>query len=255
MSRVAIIASWTDVPHLSEENKASLLSAYQPHERDARSKGVPQLGSGAIYPVPEEDIICKPFEIPAWYRFAYALDVGWKRTAAIWGALNPETDVLYLFYEYYRGQTEPPVHAQAIKAPGQWIPGVIDPAARGRSQIDGQQLIAIYQGLGLQLSPANNAVESGIYDTWSRMSSGRLKVFDHLENWKTEFRIYRRDDKGKVVKDFDHLMDATRYLCKSGVSIARQKPHSEWAPSLKRSRHIFDYDPMAEAYKISPTLQ
>ena len=64
------------------------------------------------------------------------LDVGWNKTAAIWGARNPETGVLYLFAEYYRGQAEPQVHVEAIKQHGPWIPGVIGPAARGRSQRD-----------------------------------------------------------------------------------------------------------------------
>jgi hypothetical protein len=32
-----------------------------------------------------------------------------------------------------------------------------------------------------------------------------------LQNWLSEFRIYRRDEKGKIVKQNDHLMDATRY--------------------------------------------
>lgn len=249
LSRFIVMASWADVPHLDETAKAQLLSAFLPHERDARSKGIPQLGSGAIYPIAEEELLCAPFELPQWYRFAYALDVGWNRTAAIWGALNPETDVLYLYNEYYRGQVEPAVHAQAIKAPGAWIPGVIDPASRGRSQNDGQQLLTIYTQLGLSLSLANNAVESGLYEVWSRMSSGRLKVFNTLPNWLMEFRIYRRDDKGKVVKDNDHLMDTTRYLIMSGLARARQKPF-EAASIPRRSRHTFEYDPMAEAYKI-----
>ena len=253
--RFSIMAGWDDVPHLDAEAKAALIAAYPPHERDARSRGIPSLGSGAIYPVPEEDILCAPFQIPAWYRLSFGLDVGWKRTAAIWGALNPETDVLYLFHEYYRGQAEPSVHAQALKAPGAWIPGVVDPAARGRSQVDGQQLMQIYQGLGLTLTPADNAVESGIYDVWSRLSSGRLKAFNHLTNWLTELRIYRRDEKGKVVKDNDHLMDATRYLIKSGLSVGRQKPYSDWVAPRQRSQHRFDYDPMAAAYNILPTLQ
>jgi hypothetical protein len=253
--RFSLMATWSDVPHLDEAAKASLLTAYPIHERDARSKGVPALGSGAIYPVPEEDILCRPFEIPVWYRLAYALDVGWNRTAAIWGALNPETDVLYLFHEYYRSQAEPAVHAQAVKSPGNWIPGVIDPASRGRSQADGQTLLSTYHSLGLTLSLANNAVESGLYEVWSRLSSGRLKVFDTLTSWLGEFRIYRRDEKGKVVKDSDHLMDATRYLVMSGLGVSKQKPYSDWAPSRKGSKHIFDYDPMAEAYKTHPTVQ
>lgn len=253
--RFSLMATWSDVPHLDEAAKASLIEAYPIHERDARSKGVPALGSGAIYPVPEGDIIVRPFEIPAWYRLVYGLDVGWNRTACLWGAVNPETDTLFLFHEYYRGQAEPAVHAQAISAPGKWIPGVIDPASRGRSQIDGQQLLVTYQQLGLTLSPANNAVESGLYDVWTRLSSGRLKVFDTLANWLTEFRIYRRDEKGKVVKENDHLMDAMRYLVMSGIGVARQKPHSDWGKTLHKPKHTFDYDPMAEAYKVSPTLQ
>ncbi len=253
--RFSLMAEWSDVPHLDEAAKASLLTAYPIHERDARSKGVPALGSGAIYPVPEQDILCRPFEIPVWYRLCYGLDVGWNRTAAVWGAVNPETDVLYLFHEYYRSQAEPAVHAQAVKAPGNWIPGVIDPASRGRSQADGQTLLSTYHSLGLTLSLANNAVESGLYEVWSRLSSGRLKVFDTLASWLGEFRIYRRDEKGKVVKDSDHLMDATRYLVMSGLNVSRQKPYSDWAPARKGSRHVYDYDPMAEAYNTHPTVQ
>jgi len=44
------------------------------------------------------------------------------------------------------GQQEPILHAQAIKSRGDWIRGVFDPAARGRSQVDGSKLIEIYCG-------------------------------------------------------------------------------------------------------------
>ena len=92
------------------------------------------------------------------------------------------------------------------------MPGFIDPAARGRSQKDGSQLIADYQALGLNLEVALNAVESGIYEVWTRLSTGRLKVFATMQEWLAEYRLYRRDEKGRVVKTNDHLMDATRYL-------------------------------------------
>jgi hypothetical protein len=257
-TRFSLMATWDDVPHLDVKAKASLMEAYPPHERDARTRGVPALGSGAIYPVWEEDIVCDPFEIPAWYKLAYALDVGWKRTAALWGALNPESDVLYLFHEYYRSQAEPEIHAQAIKAPGSWIPGVIDPASRGRSQSDGQQLLTKYTSLGLNVSPANNAVEAGIYETWSRLSSGRIKVFRTLNHWLEEFRIYRRDEKGKIIKENDHLMDSMRYLVMSGLYVAKQKPYEDWEPLRKKQRqHQFEYDPSKEWYKRPswPTMQ
>lgn len=218
------ICDWNSVPHLSEKDKAEMLAAIPPFQRDARSKGIPQLGSGAIYQVPESDIIVEDREIPKHWKRAYGMDVGWNRTAAVWGAIDPETDICYLYHEYYRGQTEPSVHAQGIKAPGDWIPGVIDPAARGRGQSDGNQLSQIYKDLGLHINYADNSREAGIYEVWERLSSGRLKVFKSLTNFKAEYRVYRRDEKGQIVKKDDHLMDACRYLIMTGLSIAKAKP-------------------------------
>ena len=75
-----------------------------------------------------------------------------------------------------RRWAEPPIHVAAIKARGEWIPGVIDPAPL-TSVRDGRQIIEEYRSLGLNLEPANNAVEAGINAVWTRLSVGRLKVF------------------------------------------------------------------------------
>jgi Terminase RNaseH-like domain len=132
--------------------------------------------------------------------------------------------VIYLYSEHYVGQQEPILHAQAIKSRGDWIPGVIDPAARGRSQVDGQQMIQPYRQCGLHLQEAENAVEAGIYQVWQLMTSGKLKAFRSLGNFLSEFRLYRRDEEGRVVKQRDHLMDAMRYLVMSGRERMRAKP-------------------------------
>jgi hypothetical protein len=50
------------------------------------------------------------------------------------------------------------------------------------------------------------------------MVSGRLKVFTTLTNYRSEVRLYRRDEKGKIVKERDHLMDCKRYLIMSGMA-------------------------------------
>lgn len=223
-SKFVVMATWDDVAHLSKETKEKLWNSIPPFQRDARSKGVPALGSGAIYPVPESDFIVEPFDIPDHWPRGYSLDVGWNRTAALWGALDRENDVLYLYAEHYRSQAEPSIHAEAIKARGQWIPGVIDPASNGRSQKDGNQLIEDYKSLGLDLENAVNTVEAGIYQVWQRLSTGRMKVFSSLSNWRYEFRLYRRDEKGRIVKENDHLMDDTRYLTVSGIARMKPKP-------------------------------
>jgi hypothetical protein len=122
---------------------------------------------------------------------------------------------------------------RATKARGKWIPGVIDPAAQGRTQSDGQQLIQLYRGCGLDLSPAVNAVEAGLYLVWQLMSAGKLKVFASLGNWLQEFRLYQRDSEGRVVKNFDHLMDAMRYLIVSGR--VRMRSSQSFEPTFKRN--------------------
>jgi hypothetical protein len=224
VSRAVVQCDWDSVPHLTEQDKADLLASMAPFQRDARSKGIPSLGSGAVYPVPESDILVDPFQVPGYWPRLYGMDVGWNRTAAVWGAIDRETDTLYLYSEHYRGQAEPAVHANAIQARGSWIPGVIDPASRGRAQRDGQSLLENYRELGLELDLANNAVEAGILDVWMRLSTGRLRVFKSLVSWLAEYRLYRRDERGRIVKENDHLMDATRYLVMGLEHAALAKP-------------------------------
>lgn len=218
MSRFIVMADWNSVPHLTEQAKADLLQSIPPFQRDARSKGIPMLGAGAIYPVAESEIVIPDFPIPEYWPRAFGMDVGWNRTAAVWGAQNPTAKVVYLYHEYYKGEAEPAIHAQGIKAPGAWIKGRIDPASRGRSQVDGKQLIQEYRDLGLLLEPSRNTPEASIYVVWQMLSSGTLKVFESLRNWISEYRLYRRDEKGHIVKESDHLQNATHYLCVDGIS-------------------------------------
>lgn len=223
-SRYLVTAGWEDVPHLDETAKRELLESTPRYLRDARSKGTPSLGAGAIYPFAVSDITVKPFAIPPYWKRAYGLDVGWRKTAAIWGAHDPAGDVWYLYTEHYMGEERPVIHAEAIKARGAWIPGVIDPAAQGRQQVDGEQLIQMYRQLGLKLNPAENSVNSGLWLCEQLFGIGRIKVFETCRNWINEYQFYRRDEKGKIVKENDHLMDAMRYLIVSGRQFAIAQP-------------------------------
>lgn len=233
-SKYMVQAGWSDVPHLDKTTLKEILASTPPFLRDARSKGIPSLGAGAIYPIPLSEILEKAFEIPPYWPRVYALDVGWERTAVLWGALEQEADCWHFYTEHYRGQAEPSVHAAAIRVRGEWIPGLIDPAARGRAQKDGERLMVTYQQQGLKLAKAQNAVEAGLYDTWLRLSTGRIKVFETLRQFQNEYRLYRRDENGAVVKEHDHLMDAMRYIVLSGRSRAMVKP----APGTKISTPV-----------------
>ena len=61
-----------------------------------------------------------------------------------------------------------------------------------------------------QFEDGSVSVEAGLMAMLTRMQMGKLKVFKHLNDWFEEFRLYHRKD-GKVVKEGDDLMAATRY--------------------------------------------
>jgi hypothetical protein len=134
------------------------------------------------------------------------------------------------------GEEKTPVHAAAIKSKGDWIPGVIDPASRGRSQVDGERLYRLYadpppDGQGLTLYPADNTLEAGVLEVWTRMSEGRLKIFRGLSNLMRELRTYQRKrvgQIGKIVKENDHACDCMRYLVMSGLAVAQTNPSGNY---------------------------
>jgi phage terminase large subunit-like protein len=221
--KVVISATWDDAPHLDQETREAYFRSIPPHQRAIRTKGIPQVGTGAVYPIDVDDITVTPFEIPAHYKKCYGLDVGWNRTAAIWIAIDPDTNTHYAFSEHYRGEAEPVIHAEAINSRGDWIPGCIDPASRGRTQDDGTQLYELYKARLKGLKIANNAVEAGLYSVWELLYGGKLKIFSTLQHTLKEFTKYSRDEKGKIIKKDDHLMDALRYAIFT-KDIAKAKP-------------------------------
>lgn len=224
-SRKLITAGWDHVPHLDEQTKAELLADTPPWLREARSQGIPSLGVGAIYPIPRKEIEVAPFAIPNHWPRCYALDVGWNWTAALWCAYDRETLTKYLYACYKGGEQLPVVHAAAIKARGEWIPGLIDPAANNRSQRDGERIMEDYTTAGLKLTKANNAVEAGLVQCWQDLSLGRTKVFSlGMDPFWQEYGLYHRDEKGKIVKKDDHLMDDMRYIHNSGAEVWAIKP-------------------------------
>ncbi|MBM96012.1 MAG: hypothetical protein CMI09_09235 [Oceanospirillaceae bacterium] len=241
--RYKVQAGWDHAPHLTEEQKEKLAKTLKlrPHQLKARKHGIPSLGAGAVYPMDTEEIKVKPFMIPAYWPKAFGLDVGWNKTAGIWGAWDRENDIVYLYSEHYMGQSSATEHSAAIKGRGSWIKGTIDPASRGRSQKDGERLFDDYVDNGLDLVLADNAVEAGIVAVMERLITGRLKIFSTLSYLSYEFGLYRRDENtGKVVKEDDHLMDAMRYLIMMLTDVMTTKP----VPASSSNRPVSDWRSM-----------
>jgi len=210
--RIMMSATWWDVPHLSPDTRDNLLSSYPPYQRDARSKGIPQLGQGAVFPISEDDITCAPFEIPKHFKKHSSLDVGWKTTAACFFATDPDTRQIYMYSEYIAGELTPSQHAFNIIARGKDIPVAIDPASHGRSQADGQIIFDQLQEIGLDLHNAINAREAGLWGVLEMLQSGQLKIFTTCVKTIRDLLRMSRDDKGRVIDSSSfHCADAFRY--------------------------------------------
>lgn len=234
--KALVQAGWEDAPHLSEAEIARLMQSLRPYELEARRSGMPVLGRGKVFPVAEAEVFVSPFEIPPHFARVYGLDFGWSNpTACVWAAHDRENDIVYIYDCYTASEQPPAVHAANIKARGEWLHGVCDPAGQSATPMDGASLIDVYERAGLKLTKADNTVEAGLMQMLERMQQGRLKVFDTLEAWKHEFRLYQRDEQGRIVKRHDHLLDATRYVITSGLGLAR-------APGAKLGkRHLPDW--------------
>lgn len=223
-------ATWDDAPHLSEKRKAQLWASIPVWARDARAKGIPQLGAGAVFPFPESHVKVPDYEpapgktgYPRHWRRGFGMDTALSGTTAIvWAYMDPETQVVTIYAVYKRSQAETAVHAQALKDRGLWIPGVGD--AAGVVDHDRTRFVDRYRQHGIDLELPDKSVESGVQDVYDAISQGRLKVHASCAAWFAEFRVYRRDEKGRIVKHNDHLMDATRYLIRSGIQRMKVQP-------------------------------
>jgi len=221
--------TWEDIPHLSETVKIELLAAYPEYQRMARSAGIPMLGQGAVYPVPESAYTIDPlnYPIPSHWKRVAGLDFGFVApTAIVWAAIDTENEIYYIYAEHYFKEKTPLFHCEAIKtrnnSAGFDIPIVCDPSGGGTSMSDGLQTRLIYEQHGIQMISATNSIEPGITKVLEMFIAGKIKIFSSCVNLLSELRVYQRDKKGNPAGS-DHACDALRYLIMSGFENAKTK--------------------------------
>lgn len=230
--KAVVRAGWAEAPHLDKSAVERLRKSLRSHEVRAREFGEPGIGRGRVFPLEESEIVVPRFEVPREWKRCVGVDFGWSNpTAAVWLAQD-SYGTAYVMDVYSASERVPAEHAAEILRRGAWVPAVGDPAGQAVSQRDGASLMELYAAAGLVLTPADNAVEAGLMQMLEMLRSGRLKVFADLEAWWREFRLYRRDEKGRVVKRDDHILDATRYALVSGIPLAR----GEGVVRLERKR-------------------
>ena len=249
MSRHVTFMTIDDAEHYTPGEREAIVAAYPAHEREARAKGIPVLGSGRIFPVPEEDIKVPPFPLPRFWPRIGGLDFGWDHpSGAVELAWDTESDIVYVTKAHRASQQTPAMQAITLKPWGAWLPWSWPRDGR-RETLEGAGVALAKQygeqgmkmlGTHAQFSDGSVSVEAGLMEMLDRMQTGRFKVFDTLNDWFEEFRLYHRKD-GLVVKLRDDLMSATRY----GVMMLR---HSIVEPSAFKKRETRIADPLG-AYR------
>jgi phage terminase large subunit-like protein len=207
-----------DAAHYSAEQREAIIASYKPHERDARIKGIPQLGSGRVFPVNQDDITCKAFQIPEHWPQIGGIDFGWDHpSAAVRVAWDRDNDILYVTDNFRARENTPAMFAASVKRWGSWLPWAWPHDGLQHDKGSGEQLAAQYREQGMNLlriratfADGTSGFEAGITEMLDRMQTGRLMVFAHLAPWFEEFNLYHRKE-GLIVKLNDDLMSATRY--------------------------------------------
>lgn len=218
-----------DVEHYTREEKDRIIASYPAHERKARAQGIPFLGSGQVFPVPEDNLMIEYMVLPDHWPRICGIDFGFDHPfAAVWLAWDRDTDTIYIYDVFKNRQGTPRTHAPVISSRGPWVPVAWPHDGLQHSKDSGIQLAEQYRAAGLNMlheraqyeetpdggQNSRFSVEAGIMDMLERMNTGRFKVFSHLADWWEEFRMYHRKD-GKIVAKDDDAMSATRYAVMS----------------------------------------
>jgi phage terminase large subunit-like protein len=245
-------ATWDEVDHLDKDEQDRLWNSYPEHERATRASGKPMMGTGAVFPLADEDVICDPFEIPGYFRRIAGVDFGIDHpAAAVWIALDPDSDVIYTYDSYKAPNQTSVYHAKALIARGKWIPVAWPHDGLKRGMADGMPIMQQYMDNGANMmggsaryddkTGGNQPLEPGIIDMLERMRTGRLKVFSNQHELLDEKRFYHRKD-GKIVQIKDDLMSAWRYAIMM-LRYAMTESDTMVRPATTRRRR--DYNPLS----------
>ena len=226
-------ASWNDAPHLTNpdgtltERAQQRMASFPAYEREMRTKGVPFMGSGLIFPFTEEQIVVEPFEIPRHWPRIIGIDFGFDHAfGAAQLAWDRDSDTVYLITDYKETRAIPIIHCAALKPWGAW-PVAWPHDGLNTEKTTGDELRKPYVDGGLLMlqskatnppdaaqgqneGEGGNSVEASILSLYERMEKGQFKVFKTCRHWLSEQRMYHRKD-GKIVKMNDDVISASRY--------------------------------------------
>lgn len=207
-----------DALHIKKENRQKIIMGYKAHEREARVRGIPLLGSGKILTMPEESVSEPPIErVPSYWAKIWGIDFGighpFAAALLLW---DKDNDVIHVHHVFKIADALPINHAAQMKPIGIEVPVAWPQDGAQRDKGSGEALSELYRKEGLRMlhehaqwTDGGNSTEAGIEEMREREQNGKLKYAAHLSELFEERRFYHRKD-GQIVKIKDDILSAVR---------------------------------------------
>jgi hypothetical protein len=101
MSKAVVRMTLEDALHYSEAKRRAIIEGYPAHEVEARTKGIPSLGSGRVFPIAESELSIDPPPVGRGWCLIGGLDFGWDHPfAAVKVAHDRDADCVYVLSTY-----------------------------------------------------------------------------------------------------------------------------------------------------------
>jgi phage terminase large subunit-like protein len=150
--RATVTMTIEDAKHIPAIERASIIAGYPAHEREARVKGVPMLGSGRIFQISEEAISEAMIDnVPLHWAKLWGIDFGIDHPfAAVLLLWDRDKDVIHVHHVIRMKDGLPLQHAVPMKVIGAAVPVAWphDGNVRG-DRNTGNTMIGLYKAQGL----------------------------------------------------------------------------------------------------------
>lgn len=214
-------AGWDDAPHLGIKEKQELMADYPNHEIQARTQGVPMLGEGAIFKVPENELIVRPFQIPDYFARIKGVDFGIDHPASVVDiAWDRDKDVIYVTRAWRKSDVDISTHAEVINQINPWVPVSWPHDGAMRERSSGREIMQIYKTKNVKFLSRSARYENDkggsqpqwpiIKDIQEREENGGIKYFSSCTELLEERRNYHTKG-GKIVPVRDDTLKALFY--------------------------------------------
>lgn len=217
-------ATWDDAPHLNKDERVRLAGSYPDHEVEARTMGIPMMGEGAIFTVPESEVTCHPFPIPNHFARIKGIDFGIDHPAGLCDiAYDRDNDIIYVTRSWKKSGSDISTHAEKINAKEPWVPvsWPHDGLKRAPNTKGGNLKIKdMYRDAGVRLLGRSARYQNdvgGAQGQWPvieeikhREETGGIKYFKTCVDLLTERRNYHTKD-GKINSIRDDCLKSMFY--------------------------------------------